>query len=63
MSTVRGDLVKVELTFDSGAVLTLTGAEAKQWEEATTGQASFCFVHGMLFPELKWVETKKEKSE
>ena len=63
MSTVRGDLVKVELTFDSGAVLTLTGAEATQWEEAITGQASLCFVHGVMFPEFKWVETKKEKSE
>lgn len=63
MSSEHGDVVKVELTFSSGTVLTLTGAEAKQWVEALTGLSSFRFVHGVMFSEFEWVETKKKKSE
>lgn len=52
------DIVRITIEFTDGSVDMLEGLEAAKWEEAVDGQAVFCSIHGVQFPELAWTHVR-----
>jgi len=54
-------LVKIKFTYTDGSSKKMIGIEnCAIWEKSVIGQAQFCQVHGIQFPDLPWVEVPVE---
>lgn len=50
-------VVKVEITYEDGSMLRLTGDKPCQdWADMCEGQASMAYVHGLSYGPLPWEE-------
>jgi hypothetical protein len=47
-------LVRIEMEWDNGDIQALTDEQAEEWLEKVNGFITFCWAHGMKFPEFKW---------
>ena len=54
-------LVRIELEFENGKIVRLTGSEAEKWMLAVNSQTALSFAHGREFPKLAWQEVKPPK--
>jgi hypothetical protein len=46
--------IRVEIETDDGEIYKVVGEEAEKWKKAVDGLCSFGYVHGILFPWLKY---------
>jgi hypothetical protein len=47
-------VVRVEIEFDNGKVVRVTGEEADKWDAGCRSTAMSAFIHGVNFPEVDW---------
>lgn len=50
--------VRVEIEFEDGRIIRLTGAEAEAWSQQVNNGSVMAFVHGMSHEPLPWKEFK-----
>lgn len=51
--------VRVEIEFDNGEIMRLTGEQAELWQKAVESQGVMSAIHGNEFPALKWEKFQK----
>lgn len=53
-------VTKVELTFSDGTRRSLSGEDARRWQEANNSVGFLAANHGCPFPAFEWTEEKAE---
>jgi hypothetical protein len=54
-------LVRIEMEYENGEIVRLTGDNAKEWSRACVQESMLAYNHGMRFPTLEWETVRKAK--
>lgn len=54
MSVKRRVVRRVEIEYEDGETIRVTGAWAMKWQEMVESQALCAFVHGVKVPKIEW---------
>ncbi len=55
----KAKVIRVEVEFEDGKVIRLTGRSAGRWQEAVESQSFLAFAHGRAFPRLRWQRVRR----
>ena len=55
-------IIRVEMEYDDGRLMRLTGNAAVKWLDAANNQASIGSIHGFPFPKIEWEIIKEASS-